>query len=32
MDSYQEIDRYLSNAKEILSTKAQKEGSEYKRH
>jgi len=27
---YPEIDRYLNNAKEILSTKAQKDGSEYK--
>ncbi|MCE7067326.1 DUF5618 family protein [Dyadobacter sp. CY326] len=27
---YPEIDRYLANAREILSTKAQKEGSEYK--
>ncbi|WP_439557948.1 DUF5618 family protein [Dyadobacter sp.] len=27
---HQEIDRYLSNAKEILTTKAGKEGSEYR--
>ena len=27
---YPEIDRYLANAREILSTKAQKEGIEYK--
>ena len=30
MNAYPEIDRYLNNAKEILSTKAQKDGSEYK--
>lgn len=27
---YPEIDRYLANAREILSTKAQKDGNEYK--
>lgn len=27
---YNEINRYLANAKEILTTKAQKEGSEYR--
>ncbi|MCF2495483.1 DUF5618 family protein [Dyadobacter chenhuakuii] len=30
MNAYPEIDRYLNNAKEILGTKAQKDGSEYK--
>lgn len=30
MDNYQEITRYLDNAREILSTKANKEGQEYK--
>lgn len=30
MNAYPEIDRYLNNAKEILSTKAQKDGNEYK--
>ena len=30
MDHYQEITRYLDNAREILSTKAQKEGQMYK--
>ena len=30
MDQYQEITRYLANAREILSTKANKEGQEYK--
>ncbi|MDR6803079.1 hypothetical protein J2Y45_000349 [Dyadobacter sp. BE34] len=30
MNHYQEITRYLDNAREILSTKAKKEGQEYK--
>ncbi|CAG5071607.1 hypothetical protein DYBT9623_03602 [Dyadobacter sp. CECT 9623] len=30
MNTYPEIDRYLTNAKEILSSKARKEGSEYR--
>lgn len=30
MDHYQEITRYLDNAREILSTKANKEGQVYK--
>jgi hypothetical protein len=30
MNHYQEITRYLDNAREILSTKANKEGREYK--
>jgi hypothetical protein len=30
MNHYQEITRYLDNAREILSTKANKEGQEYK--
>ncbi|WP_353722363.1 DUF5618 family protein [Dyadobacter sp. 676] len=30
MNHYQEITRYLDNAREILSTKAHKEGQEYK--
>lgn len=30
MKHYDEISRYLTNAKEILSTKANKEGNEYK--
>jgi hypothetical protein len=30
MDHYQEITRYLDNAREILSTKANKDGQEYK--
>ncbi|WP_439582492.1 DUF5618 family protein [Dyadobacter bucti] len=29
MTSYPEIDRYLANAREILSTKARKDGNEY---
>ncbi|GAB2801606.1 hypothetical protein GCM10027275_54630 [Rhabdobacter roseus] len=29
MDSHSEINRYLDNAKEILRTKARKEGNEY---
>ena len=30
MNQYQEITRYLDNAREILSTKANKEGQVYK--
>jgi hypothetical protein len=30
METNQEINRYLANAKEILRTKAQKDGNEYK--